>query len=279
VSAINLTAQPRNLKKKPKTLREEGLIPAVIYGDKVKSQSLKVNQYNFTQAYKKAGLSHFIDLAIDKSTPVKVLIHEVQKEPLTGNYLHVDFYQIRMDKEITTEVPLKFTGQSRAVKEEEGILIKNITELKITCLPKDLPASIEVDISPLETFEDDIHIKDLKIGKEIKVEAGLEEVVVTITPPRSEEELEALEEEAETDVDEVEVISEKKEEEDEEGKEDEEKEGKEGEEAAAKPTPGEEKKPIPETDQPTSSKEKKDGKGKAPARGGSASGGKEGKKK
>jgi len=218
-------------------------------------------------------------LAIDKSTPVKVLIHEVQKEPLTGNYLHVDFYQIRMDKEITTEVPLKFTGQSRAVKEEEGILIKNITELKITCLPKDLPASIEVDISPLETFEDDIHIKDLKIGKEIKVEAGLEEVVVTITPPRSEEELEALEEEAETDVDEVEVISEKKEEEDEEGKEDEEKEGKEGEEAAAKPTPGEEKKPIPETDQPTSSKEKKDGKGKAPARGGSASGGKEGKKK
>ncbi len=255
MGAINLTAQPRNLKKKPKTLREEGLIPAVIYGDKVKSQSLKVNQYNFIQAYKKAGLSHFIDLAIDKSTPVKVLIHEVQKEPLTGNYLHVDFYQIRMDKEITTEIPLKFTGQSKAVKEEEGILIKNITELKITCLPKDLPASIEVDISPLETFEDDIHIKDLKIGKEIKVEADLEEVVVTVTPPRSEEELEALEEEAETDVDEVEVISEKKEEEEgEEGKEDEEKEGKEGEEAA-KPTPGEEKKPIPETDQPTSSKE------------------------
>ena len=228
---INLTAQPRDSKNKPKSLRKEGFIPAVIYGDKVKSQSLKISQRDFIQAYRKAGLSNFIDLMIDKNNPVKVLVHEVQKEPLTGNYIHVDFYQIRMDKEITTEVPLKFTGESKAVKEKEGVLIKNITGLKITCLPKDLPASIEVDISPLETFEDTIYIKNLKIGKELQVDAESDEVVITVDPPRSEEELEALKEEVEADVDEVEVTTEKKEEkEGEEGEEAEKKEAKEGEE-------------------------------------------------
>ncbi|MFC1686441.1 50S ribosomal protein L25 [Patescibacteria group bacterium] len=239
MGTINLIAQPRDSKNKPKTIRKEGFVPAIIYGDKIKSQSLKVSQHDFIKAYRKAGVSNFIDLIIDKNNSIKVLVQEVQKDPITDDYLHVDFYQIRMDKEITTEVPLKFTGQSKAVKDEEGILVKNITELKITCLPKDLPASIEVDISPLENFEDNILIKDLKIGKELQVDAEPDEVVVTVDAPRSEEEIEALEEEAEADVDEVEVTSEKKEEEGEEGEEGE--EAKEGEEGEVKE--GEEKKP------------------------------------
>ena len=235
---IQLQTQPRNLTVKPKSLLKQSVIPAIIYGQKIKSQPLQVKKNDFTEAFKKAGLSHFVDLTVDKKTPVKVLIHEVQREPVSGDYLHIDFYQVRMDKKITTEVPLKFTGVSKAVKEQGGILVKNITDLEITCLPDDLPSLIEVDISKLNKFEDSILIKDLKLDQKLEIDTDLEEVVVTVDPPRSEEELKELEEEAEADVDQVEVTKEKPEEEGEEA-ETEAGETKEGEKKAegTKPKP------------------------------------------
>ncbi len=221
METIDLAAQLRKSKVKPQAIRRKGLIPAVIYGHGIKNQLLAVKANEFNHIYQKAGESRFVDLTIEKETPVKVLIHDTQKDPLSGNYIHVDFYQIRTDEKITTKVPLKFTGVSKAAKEEEGILVKNIDELEVTCLPNNLVSEIVVDISPLKTFDDAIHIKDLKLPQGIEISNNPEEVVATVTPPRSEEELEELEKEAEADVDQVEITTEKKEENEdtEEGKE------------------------------------------------------------
>lgn len=240
---LELNAKIREtLGKKVKSLREEGLIPAVVYGWKTKSIPLEVDYKEFATIYSKAGESTLIKLKIsakggsapggkNKEEAKNVLVNEVAKDPVNDKFIHVDFYQVRMDKPITAEVPLVFEGEAPVVKSEAGVLVKNIIEVEVEALPKDLPHEIKVDISGLETIEDLIHIKDLKVPEGVKILAEPDEAVVSVVPPRTEEELEALEEEVEEKVEEVEEVSKEKEEEKEvvEEKPKEEKKAEEGE--------------------------------------------------
>ena len=139
-----------------------------------------------------------------------VLIYDVSKDPVTDKFTHIDFYAVRMDKLITTEVPLVFEGESLVVETEDGVLVKNITEVEVEALPTDLPREIKVDISTLRTFDDLIHIKDLRVSEGVKILAEPEEMIASVTPPRSEEELAALEEEVEEKIEEVEKVEEEK---------------------------------------------------------------------
>jgi len=218
---IEINAKIREtLGKKVKTLRKEGIIPAVLYGEKVKSVPLEVDYNEFEKVYKEAGESTIVKLKV-KSKETKpsarlaarqadknVLIYDVSKDPVTDKFTHIDFYAVRMDKLITTEVPLVFEGESPVVETEDGVLIKNITEVEVEALPTDLPREIKVDISTLRTFDDLIHIKDLKVSEGVKILAEPEEMIVSVIPPRSEEELAALEEEVEEKVEEVEKVEE-----------------------------------------------------------------------
>jgi large subunit ribosomal protein L25 len=133
-----------------------------------------------------------IKLKIDEKSK-NVLIHDVAKDPVNDKIIHVDFYEVRMDKAIRTEVPLVFEGEAPAVKNLEGVLVKNITEVEVEALPKDLPHEIKIDISSLETFDDHIRIKDLKLSEGVKILAELEETIVSVIPPRTQEEIEELE--------------------------------------------------------------------------------------
>lgn len=197
METIRLKAQLRQLiGKKVKKLRNEGSLPISLYGQATKTENLAVKTVDFTKVFQAAGRSSLVDLEIEGQPPFKILIKAVQKHPVTDEFLHADFYKIRLDEEITAEIPLKFVGQAPAVKELEGNLITNKDLLEVKCLPADLVHEIEVDISSLKTFADAIHIKDLAIPANIKVEADPEEVVVLVTPPRSEEELQAMETEA-----------------------------------------------------------------------------------
>jgi large subunit ribosomal protein L25 len=114
-----------------------------------------------------------------------------------------------MDKTLTAEVQLIFEGEAPAVKSLDGILVKNITEVEVEALPKDLPHEIKVDISSLDSFDKHIRIKDLQLPLGVKILAEAGEVVVLVKPPRTEEELKALEEKPEEKVEEVEVVAEK----------------------------------------------------------------------
>jgi len=190
--------------KKTKTLRKKGILPAVLYGAKTKSIPLEIDYNEFEKIYEKGGESTIIKLKVGDNTK-NVLIHDIVRDPVTDKFIHADFYQTRMDKLITAEVPLIFEGESPAVELEDGVLVKNITEVEIEALPLNLPREIKVDISVLKSFEDSIHIKDLKISQEVKILAEPEEVVALVAPPRKEEEkITTPEEEAEEKVGEAE---------------------------------------------------------------------------
>src|SRR6185295_5160275 len=115
----------------------------------------------------------------------------------------VDFYAVDMTEKIKVHIPLVFSGESEAVKALGGTLLKNISEVEVECLPGDLPHTIEVDISPLNSFEVAIRISDLKVSNKVAILGHTDEVVVTVVPPRTEEEMKSLEEVVTEDVNKV----------------------------------------------------------------------------
>lgn len=209
---MELNATTRTIKgKSVKALRRKNIIPAVIYGHKVEPQLLQVDFLNFEKIYKEAGESTLIDLKLDNNAPVKVLIHDIKKDFISNKISHIDFYQIRKGEKITTEIELEFVGEAKAVKELGGVLVRNLSKIKVECLPEDLVHNIKVDISKLNTFEDSIKIKDLAISSKLKFKEKEEDVVALVLPPREEEKEEEKPEEQK--IEEVEVLKEKKKEE------------------------------------------------------------------
>lgn len=191
VEELILAAKNRTLVgKKVNQLRRSGDLPAVLYGKEIKTQNLTLNEKEFQKIFQKAGTTTLVNLTVEDGKPVKVLIHEPQFNPINDKIIHTDFYQVKMSEKIHAEIPLKFVGEAPAVKELDGNLITNKTTLAVECLPDDLVSEIEIDISKLKTFEDFIHIKDIKVPEKITVLAEAEEVVALVEAPRTEEELE-----------------------------------------------------------------------------------------
>lgn len=187
-----LAAKPRTIiGKQVKLLRAQGQLPIVLYGREVENKNLTVDSRQFSQLAEAAGSSTLIDLAIDQAKPVKVLIHGTQYDPITGHWLHADLLQVKLDEKLQTEIPLSFIGQSAAVVDLEGNLVTTKDTLKVEAFPQDLVSEIEVDISSLATFEDKLTVADIKVPANIEVLDDPEETLAIVTPPRSEEELEA----------------------------------------------------------------------------------------
>ncbi len=175
-------------------VRAAGEVPAVVYGgDRSSTTPVSISASGFAKLYDQAG-SSLIDFQIEGEPVVKVLIQDVQVDPVKGQAVHVDFRQINMNKEMSTTVELVFVGESDAVKSLAGTLAKTMNEVDVTCLPKDLVSEIEVDLSLLKTFEDAIRIKDIVVPAGITIDEDQERVIATVTPPMTEEELKAIEE-------------------------------------------------------------------------------------
>jgi len=191
MQTVALTANARSLTgKKVKQLRLKGEIPGVVYGQGKSATPITVGRVALKAAYAKAGSGTLVDLAIDDAKPIKVLFHEPQMHYLTGEPVHFDLYAVKMDEEIETTIPVIFVGVSPAVDELEGNFIANTDELVIRCLPANLIPNVEVDISVLKTFDDQIRISDLVVPETVQIVNDAEEVVALVTAPRSDEELE-----------------------------------------------------------------------------------------
>jgi large subunit ribosomal protein L25 len=209
---FNLKAQKREIfGKKVKLLRKEGFIPAIIYGHKFKNIPLKINSDDFLSIFKKAGESTIIKLEIQDDKTYNVLIHDVLRDPVSEKILHIDFYRIKADEAITTEISLIFENTSPAVEDLGGILITNLRSVKVKALSKDLPHDIKVDISLLKDFNDRIKISDLSIPEKVEILAEPEDVILLVKPPRTQAEIEALDEEVKEEVEQVEGVAEKEE--------------------------------------------------------------------
>jgi len=207
MTKINLKSKIREeAGKNLNSFREKGLIPAVVYGHKVKPKNLWINYLDFKRVFDKAGESTVIELEIGEKEKVNALIHDSQSDPLTGRFSHIDFFQIRMDEEIETEVPIEFFGESPAVKELGGMLVKNMDAISVKCLPGNLPREFKVDISKIKTFDDHFKISDLEVPEKVEILAEADTVIALVAPPRTEEELASLEEKVEEDVTKVEGV-------------------------------------------------------------------------
>ena len=192
-----LTATKRSKTDSLTTMRSNGMVPAVVYGARVENTSIFVPSAAFEKVLKIAGESSTIvlDLAGEgkdsKVTKIDVLIHEVQVDPVKGFPIHVDFLAIDMNKPIEVSIELEFTGVSQAEKSGLGSLMKVMHEIEIKGLPKDLPHTITVDISPLATLADQIHAKDIVLPKGVTLLTDGDEVVALVAAAKEEKEEEA----------------------------------------------------------------------------------------
>ena len=185
-----LTATKRSKTDKLATVRNNGMVPAVVYGARVENTSISVSSIDFIKAFKEAGESSTLMLDIE-GKKIDVLIHDVQVDPVKGFPIHVDFLAIDMSKPVEVQVPLEFIGVAPAEKSGLGSLMKVLHEVHIEALPKDLPHAITVDISNLETLQDQIHVKDIILPKGVTMITHALEVVALVAPAKAEKEEEA----------------------------------------------------------------------------------------
>lgn len=188
---LTLKADIRDLHTKPADIRKAGQVPAVFYGKKEASTPISIRQIDFLKVWKEAGESTVVTL----NTPdgeKESLIHDVDLDPVTGVPRHADFYVFEKGHKVEVALPVEFIGVSAAVKDLGGTLVKVIHEVKVEAMPKDLPHNIEIDVSALTNFGDQILAKDLNLPSGVELKLNPEEVIVTVAAPREEKEEEAL---------------------------------------------------------------------------------------
>jgi len=183
-----LSVETREPKKQLNTLRNSGKIPAVIYGRGFDSLAVQVDSKQFLKILKTEGEGTLWDLKVDDDEPYKVLLKEYQKDVLKDDYDHIDFYRIRMDEKMRTEIAFEFVEEISAELEGVGVLVKTREAVEVECLPKDLVPSIEVDVSVLKEVGNSLMISDLTIPKGIEVLEDMENIVANISEVKEEEE-------------------------------------------------------------------------------------------
>lgn len=180
---ITLKSEKRELfGRKVKRLRKIGLIPASIFGNKIKSHSITVNAKEFAEVFKKAGETQLIDLE-GKS----VLVSNLQKDPISDDVIHVDFRQVDLKEKIEAKVPVEVVGESPAEKQNLGTVVQQIHEIEVEALPADLPEKITVDATLLVEVDQAVYVKDLKLEKNVEIMTDREMIVVKVEPPTKEE--------------------------------------------------------------------------------------------
>lgn len=187
---ISLKVMKRDTMKKSdlRKLRENDLVPGVIYGEGVKDNILiSVPLKDIIDLIRLESEEDFlIELEIEKSRKKYIaVLQDEQFNPVTDEVTHIDFYSVSLDKPITSKVPIHFIGEPVGAK-EGGVLFRTLYEIELEAKPLDLPSFIEVNINELK-IGDSIHISDLEIPSNVKILHNPNETVVTVSTPTKEE--------------------------------------------------------------------------------------------
>lgn len=187
VMNLVLEAARRETGVRPKSVRAAGRIPAVYYGQGKPSLSLQLDYQTFRRIFEQAGENTLIELSVD-GEKYPVLVHDVQFDPVTDNFAHIDFIHVDMQKEVITSAKVNVVGEAPAVKNLGGILNILKKEIKIKCLPKDLIKSVDVDVSGIVDFSTVVRVGDLKVPSAIQVLDKPDSAVATVVAVKAEEE-------------------------------------------------------------------------------------------
>jgi large subunit ribosomal protein L25 len=166
---LNVTARVQTGRSASRRLRKANRVPAILYGKHTSPESLSVEGPEFIRLLKSVGgRSVLIELTrSDKADKALSFLQEVQRDPITDKYVHIDFQEVKADEKFEIRVPVQVVGESFGVKNQSGVLEKNVQQLRVRCLPKDLPESVIVDVTELKVGE------TFKVGS-LKPVAGVE---------------------------------------------------------------------------------------------------------
>ncbi len=180
---LELKTESRDvLGKKTRFLRRQGVTPGHLFGHGLKSRAVQVPTATIEKLISRAGTTRLIKLQVDDTkTPHIVLIREVQKNPVNGQLMHVDFYQVNMKEKMTAEIPIVLVGDAPALKAKGHIMSHPISHLSVECLPDKLPHRIEVDVTSLEELYDAIHVSDIVLDPEVTILTDPEELVARVS--------------------------------------------------------------------------------------------------
>lgn len=191
MSKTTLQAEPRSeMGHKAKSLRNKGIIPATVYGKNVPSVSLGITADAFISTYESTGETGLIELVVGKDRR-PVMVHHVQRHPVTGDIIHVEFHQVNLREKVTAPVPVKFAGESPAIKDNKGTLLTLVDEIEIEALPTDLPDHVEVDISVLTDVNQEITVSTIVVPATLTIITDPNVAIVRIAAPIKEEEVAA----------------------------------------------------------------------------------------
>lgn len=180
------------LGKKTRFLRRQRITPAHLYGRGVSSVALQCDTDELVNLVAHAGKTRLINLEVDGEKPKSVFVREIQRDVITRELLHIDFYQVKRTEKIAVDVPIVLIGEAPALKFKGRMLVHGINSLSVECLPTNVPPQIDIDITQLEEVEQAIHVKDIVLDPEITVHADPEQLVAKISKVMVKEEVEEV---------------------------------------------------------------------------------------
>ena len=169
------------LGKKARFLRRQGITPTHLYGHNVKSAALQCDTGELQNLLAHAGKTRLVNLEVDGEKAKSIFVREIQRDVITRELLHVDFYQVKRTEKIAFDVPIVLVGEAPALKFKGRMLVHGINSLSVECLPANVPPQIDIDITRLEEVDQAINVKDIVLDPEITVHADPEQLVVKIS--------------------------------------------------------------------------------------------------
>lgn len=194
---LELSAEPRTVYgKHVRRLRREGIVPANIYGHG-ESRAIQAPVRSLERLLAEGGRTSVVAIAFDGRSET-ALLKSMQRDPRSGQIMHVDFQAVSMDQEVTSVVPVRFVGESDAVTKLDGVMMHPRSELHVTARAADLPDAVEVDVSSITELHGAIHVADLPPSSTYSIADPSDEVLAIVLPPKREveEEVAAAAEEA-----------------------------------------------------------------------------------
>jgi large subunit ribosomal protein L25 len=182
-----IAVEPREATgKQTKRLRAAGIVPGVVFGKKAGSVAVQLDAKVLDTLYRAAGRTSLVALTINGGASTSVVIKSIQRNPLTGRILHVDFFAPDLTHEMTADIPISFSGTAPGVEASGGYLLTSLDHLKVRALPSDFPHEISVDVSSLVDLDTAILVRDLAVGGKVTVLNEPDELVAKVMPPRVE---------------------------------------------------------------------------------------------
>jgi len=193
--AATLVARKREdlTKSHTKKLREEGFVPGIVYGQSEEPQTIAVEGNNFYKLIRDQGRNSVLSLEIENESPLSVMLHEYQTNPIVGDLIHIDLYVVNMSQEMDVEVPLRVDGEAQ-VSKSGGVVQQPLYQLQVRGKPGSFPEEIVVDVSELE-IGDSLTIADLPENNKYEFLDEQDATIATVIAPDDVEDLETPSEE------------------------------------------------------------------------------------